>query len=83
MLNAKPYEYFAENSVKRELANGIELRCLSAADLIELKKGTMREKDALDVIVLQRLLENPGEAESPSINLEVPGEGSDSSSPPA
>jgi predicted nucleotidyltransferase len=72
LLNGQPYEYFDTNAVKYVLAGGVEVRCLAIADLIELKKSTLREKDGLDVAELRRLQINPVPNSSPSIALDVP-----------
>jgi hypothetical protein len=69
LLDGKPYEYFVGNAAKYLLAGDVEIRCLSISDLIDLKKRTLREKDALDVTVLKRLQDNPQPTTPPSINL--------------
>jgi hypothetical protein len=72
MLDGKPYEYFISDAVKYSLPGGVDVWCLSVAALIELKKGTQREKDQLDVTVLQRLQKNPEPSHPTIINLDIP-----------
>jgi hypothetical protein len=72
LLDGKPYEQFDAAAVKYMLAEGLEVRCLAIADLIELKKSTRREKDYLDVAALGRLQINPESDLPPAIVLEVP-----------
>jgi hypothetical protein len=72
LLNGKPYENFIGNAATYSLAAGVDVQCLSVSDLIELKKGTQREKDQLDVTVLRRLQATPETGKSPTINLDVP-----------
>ena len=72
LLNGKPYEYFISDAANYEVADGLRVQCLSVAALIELKKGTLREKDQLDVTVLKRLQVNPESGQAPTINLAPP-----------
>jgi predicted nucleotidyltransferase len=72
LLDGKPYEQFDAAAVKYVLAQGIEVRCLAIADLIELKKATHREKDELDVAALRRLQVSPESELPPTIVLDVP-----------
>jgi predicted nucleotidyltransferase len=72
LLNGKPYGCFDAAAVKYVLAEGVEVRCLAIADLIELKKATQREKDELDVAVLRRLQFEPERNEPPTIALDLP-----------
>jgi predicted nucleotidyltransferase len=71
LLNGKPYEYFDAAAVKYVLVGKVEVRCLAIADLIELKKATLREKDELDVAALRRLQASPETEQPPTIALEV------------
>jgi hypothetical protein len=74
LIGGKPFEQFVVHAVGMTLANGVTIRCLSIADLIELKKGTLREKDLLDVNELgRRMRESPPQTTPPTINL-VPRE---------
>jgi hypothetical protein len=70
LLNGKPYEDFVKAAVRHTLTGGVQIRSLSIADLIDLKKNTLREKDTLDVTVLERLQQNPQSTATPSINLQ-------------
>ena len=72
LLNGKPYEHFIKDAVKYSLSDSVEVQCLSIPALIDLKKGTQREKDQLDVTVLQRLQTNPESDKAPIIHLDVP-----------
>ena len=72
LLNGKPYEYFDAAAVKYVLAGKVEVRCLAIADLIEVKKSTLREKDELDVSALRRLQAGPPPDVNPTIALEIP-----------
>jgi hypothetical protein len=82
-MGGKPFEAFSGQAVNFTLAGGIPVPCLSISDLIELKKGTLREKDELDVSELRRRLrENTPQTAQPTINL-VPPEDEEGSSSPA
>jgi hypothetical protein len=72
LLDGKPYEDFDRSAVKYTLAEGLEVRCLAIADLIELKKATRREKDEIDVAALRRLQVGPESDQPPTIVLDVP-----------
>lgn len=72
LLDGKPYEYFDRAAVKYALAEGLEVRCLAIADLIEMKKATRREKDELDVAALRRLQIHPESNLPPTIALDFP-----------
>jgi hypothetical protein len=72
VLDGKPYEQFDTKAVKYALAQGVEVRCLAIADLIELKKATRREKDEIDVAALRRLQVSPESDRSPTIALDIP-----------
>jgi hypothetical protein len=71
VLSGKSFEHFAANATHYLLAGGLSVRCLSISDLIEVKKGTFREKDQLDVTVLRRLQKDPPKDETPTINLSI------------
>ena len=71
LLDGKPYERFLQDAATYVLAEGLEVRCLSISDLIDLKKGTLREKDQLDVAALRRL-QLTSEQGTPTICLDVP-----------
>jgi len=70
ILNGKTYDDFARNAAKYRLDEGFDLKCLSIPDLIEAKKGTLREKDQIDVTVLERIKAAPQQGEPPSIHLD-------------
>ncbi len=55
LVDGRSYGDFAKSAVKFQIADGIEVPCFSISDLIDVKKGTFREKDQLDVAVLRRL----------------------------
>jgi hypothetical protein len=53
--DGRPYADFAKSAAIFSIGNGVDVACFSIPDLIEVKKGTLREKDQLDVTVLRRL----------------------------
>jgi hypothetical protein len=71
ILNGKPYDYFIKDAAKISLLGGLDVWCLSVSALIDLKKGTQREKDQLDVTVLQRLQASPEPVKTSTINLDI------------
>ena len=74
LLDGRKYEDFAPSAVSYILQEGLQVRCLSISDLIDLKKKTLREKDRVDVEVLRRLAVNPSTGAGRNINLAGPEE---------
>ena len=66
-MGGKRYEDFLPNMRTRETAGGHTIPFLDAAGLIELKSGSVREKDRMDVYALRALIK-----EDPCDNLERP-----------
>jgi len=71
LVDGRPYADFSNDAVRFSIADDIEVPCFSISDLIEVNKGTLREKDQLDVAALRRLRsEGPQAGEPRSIILD-------------
>ncbi|MFA4943504.1 MAG: hypothetical protein WC789_02240 [Lentisphaeria bacterium] len=62
LLDGRDYAEFAP----RALATPAGIRYLGPADLIAVKRSTHREKDAIDVLALQRQLRSPQSTPAPA-----------------
>jgi len=50
------YNDLTESSVGLTLTNGVKVRCASLGDLLEMKKNSLRQKDIVDCLSIEKAM---------------------------